>query len=175
MSASTGCNFGTSRPHSPANRISTRAPFFHGSPATAAACSTQRCASGPRTTAVAASSGPGRGRPLQEALTITRPSRERRRNGCIECAYDPSEGTDDLGSAKTNRLQAPVSAFWLHASANLHLPTMSRRRRRPSKPLIPGLRWMIFLFVLLAVTFGLFGVLSHWTVIERVTPEATAP
>jgi hypothetical protein len=26
---------------------------------------------------------------------------------------------------------------------------------------------------LLAATFGLFGVLSHWTKIERVTPESS--
>jgi hypothetical protein len=28
---------------------------------------------------------------------------------------------------------------------------------------------------LLAITFGLFGVLSHWTTFERVTPETTSP
>lgn len=50
----------------------------------------------------------------------------------------------------------------------------SRRRRRPSKPLIPGLRWLILLFLLLAVTFGLYGLLAHWTKIERVTTEEAA-
>lgn len=52
---------------------------------------------------------------------------------------------------------------------------MSRRRRRHTKPLIPGLRWLLLLIFLLAITFGLFGVLSLWTGFERVTPETTTP
>jgi hypothetical protein len=52
---------------------------------------------------------------------------------------------------------------------------MSRRRRRRSKPLIPGLRWLILLLVLLGATFGVFGALSHWTIIERAPPNQAAP
>jgi predicted outer membrane lipoprotein len=52
---------------------------------------------------------------------------------------------------------------------------MSRRRRRPSKPIIPGLRWLLLLLLLLACTFGIYGALSHWTILERTPPAPAAP
>lgn len=55
----------------------------------------------------------------------------------------------------------------------IRIQTMSRRRH--SKPLIPGLRWLLLLMLLLAATLGVFGVLSHWTAFERAAPETSNP
>ncbi len=48
------------------------------------------------------------------------------------------------------------------------------RRRRPSKPLIPGLRWLLLLLLLLGLIFGVYGLLAHWTHFERVQTARVA-
>jgi hypothetical protein len=47
---------------------------------------------------------------------------------------------------------------------------MSRRRRhRLTKPIIPGLRWLLLTVLLLSLTFGIYGALSYWSRFDRIT------
>jgi hypothetical protein len=49
------------------------------------------------------------------------------------------------------------------------------RRRRSQKPLIPGLGWMLLLFLAVAAWLGVFGALARWTRFERVPVAESAP
>lgn len=47
------------------------------------------------------------------------------------------------------------------------------RRRTPLKPILPGFGWLLVFLLLLGLLFGSYGLLSHWTIYERVSPLNT--